>query len=326
MELETVEKTRDSDGKQILKAKGRSLEYILDARLARGTMADLTTSPKWVLTGLPKAVATQMFHDICVTGILNAGDVIPLIHEGTLFPPDTNPFPTGSITIEVDPSTLYSAIKNVCDLFSMGFRLIKNGDSGELWFDIYAGSDRTMRQTTLPAVIFSSEFGNLQNTTELTSSALYKNVAYVISPVGSEVVYAQDVDPAVSGFQRKMIMVKADDIKDTVPADATAKMIQRGMEELAKNRMFSAFDGEISHSSQYKYGVDYNLGDLVELQNEDGAMSDMRVTEQIFVSDPNGDRSYPTLVVDKFIPSGSWLSQPPAKEWLNFTTEQWDDM
>jgi hypothetical protein len=183
-----------------------------------------------------------------------------------------------------------------------------------------------MRQTTLPAVVFSSDFGNLQNTTELTSSALYKNVAYVISPVGSEIVYAQDVDPAVNGFKRKMIMVKADDIKDTVPSVASAKMIQRGKEELAKNRMFSAFDGEVSHYSQYKYGVDYNLGDLVELQNDDGAMSDMRVNEQIFVSDQNGDRSYPTLTVDKFIPSGSWLAQPPAKEWLNFTTEEWQDM
>jgi hypothetical protein len=326
MEIETVEKTKDPDGKQVLKAKGRSLEYILDNRLARGTMDDLTTAPKWTLTGLPKAIATQMFHDICVTGILDAGDIIPLIHEGSLFPPDTIPFPSDSITIEVDPSTLYSAIKNVCDLFSMGFRLLKNGDAGELWFDIYAGSDRTMRQTTLPAVVFSSDFGNLQNTTELTSSALYKNVAYVISPVGSEIVYAQDVDPAVNGFKRKMIMVKADDIKDTVPSVASAKMIQRGKEELAKNRMFSAFDGEVSHYSQYKYGVDYNLGDLVELQNDDGAMSDMRVNEQIFVSDQNGDRSYPTLTVDKFIPSGSWLAQPPAKEWLNFTTEEWQDM
>jgi hypothetical protein len=317
MTVETVEDGTDSEGRMILKVTGRSLEEILDNRLARGTMDDLEAAPKWVLTGLPKVIANKIFHDICVTGILNAGDIIPGVIEASLFPPDTIDAPTETITYEIDPKTVYTALKELCDIYNMGFRLIRNFDTGNLYFDVYTGSDRTPHQSVLPAVVFSPGLDNLQNTTELSSIALYKNVAYVLSPVGTEIVYALDVDPASNGFTRKVLIVKADDIKDTTPSVATAKMIQRGTEELAKNRRFAAFDGELNQNSQYKYGVHYNLGDLVQLRNNSGAASDMQVTEQIFVSDKEGDRSYPTLSINRFITPGSWLSVPNDQVWAD---------
>jgi hypothetical protein len=43
----------------------------------------------------------------------------------------------------------------------------------------------------------------------------------------------------------------------------------------------------------------------------------MRVTEQIFVSDSQGERSYPTLTVNTFITTGSWLSWMNNKVWLD---------
>jgi hypothetical protein len=221
---------------------------------------------------------------------------------------------------------LYQAIKELCDLFLIGFRIVRNGDAATLHYDVYAGSDRTTRQTILPAVVFSTDLDNLQNTSELTSSAIYKNVAYVLTPVGCAIVYPLDVDPTVSGFERKVVFVNATDITDTDSTVANNKMIQRGLEELGKNRRLSAFDGELNQNSQYRYGIDYNLGDLVEVRNVDGATSDMQVTEQIFVSDQSGDRSYPTLVVNEFIPPGSWLARPPGQIWLDVPpTEQWED-
>lgn len=317
MTIETIEDSTDSDGRMILKVQGRSLESILDSRLARGTMGDLTDNPKWILTGTPTVIANKIFHDICVTGILNAGDVIPGIIEASIFPPDTIAPPVESITYEIDPRTVYAALKDICDLFHLGFRLVRNFDTTELYFDVYTGSDRTTHQSVLPAVVFSPGLDNLQNTTELSSILTYKNVAYVISPVGSEVVYALDVEPTTNGFDRQVLIVKADDIKDEDPLIASAKMIQKGTEELGKNRRFAAFDGELNRNSQYKYGRDYNLGDLVQLKNASGAASDMQVTEQIFVSDKEGERSYPTLTINRFITSGSWLSVPNDQVWAD---------
>jgi hypothetical protein len=103
-------------------------------------------------------------------------------------------------------------------------------------------------------------------------------------------------------------------------------MIQRGVSELAKNRQTYGFDGQLSEISQYQYGVDYFLGDLVELRNVDGAVSNMLVTEQIFVSDKQGERSYPTLSVYQFVMPGTWFSEVPSQHWADLPdTDHWAD-
>lgn len=329
MTVETIEDTADEEGKTTLTFKGYSLEMILDRRLALAALSDLTTDPKWIITGLPAAVAAQIFHDICVTGTLNAGDIIAGVNESSIFPADTIPAPSDSITYEADPQTVYSAIKYLCDVYDMGFRLVRNPANNQLYFDIYTGSDRTTQQTDLPAVVFSPELANLKNTKELTTVSLYKNVAYVMSPVGSEVVYAQDVDPSVAGFNRAILLVMASDIEDVVPEDATERMIQRGTEALAQNRQLSAFDGELVPTATYIYGeaTGYNLGDLVELQSGSGSSSIMRVTEQIFISDAQGDRNYPTLTINRFITPGSWDDYDPSMDWDEEDPDlDWDDL
>lgn len=328
MTVETIEDGTDDSGNEILKVSGPSLESILQNRAARGSLSDLTTEAKWSITDLPAAIARKVFHDICVTGTLDPGDVIPNINETSIFSPGTIPEPSTSVTIELEPMSVYDAETQICGMYALGFRLVRNGDSPQLYFDVYSGSDRTTQQTSLQAVIFSPGLGNLQKTKELTTVTPYKNVAYVISPVGHQIVYAQGADSTTAGFDRRVLIVKADDINDTVAADATAKMIQRGNQELAKNRRMSAFDGEINQNSAYKYGTDYQLGDLVDLQNKDGAISQMRVTEQIFVSDKEGERSYPTLTLNEFMTPGSWSAwSPPMQSWydLDASTTAWAD-
>lgn len=326
MTVESVEDTIDTEGKTTLTVKGRSLESVLDNRLARGSMADLTTDPKWIITGLPAAIARKIFHDICVVGTLDPADIIPNIVEGSIYPVDTIGEPSTSITYEIDPQTVYAALVTLCDLYDMGFRMVLDPTTLQVYFDIYMGSDRTTKQTTLPAVVFSPTMENLQNTTEFTTIVDYKNTAYVLSPVGTEIVYASGIDPNVTGFERKILIVKADDIKDEDPVIASTKMIQRGNEELSKHRLYSGFDGELNPNSIYKPGRDYNLGDLVEYQNPNGFATDMQVTEQIWTSDKEGDRTYPTLSINQFITPGSWLSWDFNQVWEDLTTEHWADL
>jgi hypothetical protein len=327
MFVETVKDTKDSEGRSILQVSGRSFEKILLDRLARFSMSNLTDNPSWVLTDYPAAIARELFDHICAAADLNYRDGIYWVNQGstTIFPTDTIPEPSDIIVYDIEPMTLYDAIKRLCDVYSMGFRLIRDFDS-QLYFDIYMGSDRTTQQTDYPSVVFTPSMENLQNTTQLTTNAMYKNVAYVISPVGNEVVMAPGVDFEIDDIHRHVLFVRADDIQDTVPADATAKMIQRGTEELSRHRMFSAFDGEVSQNNQYKYGTDYHLMDLVEFQNKNGAISIMRVTEVIFVSDKEGDRVYPTLTIDKFVVEGSWNTAPADLVWNDADPDAvWND-
>lgn len=328
MVIHTAEDATDNEGVRTLKVTGFSLEDILEHRLAMAALTDLVTDPQWILTGTPRDIATQMFHDICVTGILNAGDIISGVTELNIFPADTIPEPVETIIYVIDPQSLYAALKKLCDLYLMGFRLVRDHDTTNLYFDVYMGCDRTTEQSTLPAVIFSQDLENLHGTNKLTTTASYKNAAYVVSPVGNEVVYPSDVDPSVEGFERRVLLVKADDITDVVPADATAKMVQRGLEELAKNRVFVGLDGEVASNSQFLYETHYRLGDLVTQRDPDGTTAQMQVTEQIFASDAEGDRSYPTLTINQIITPGSWLEVDPDLHWADLDPDPvtWSEM
>lgn len=327
MVVETSENKTDDDGRVLLSVKGYSLEKTLDSRTARQSLSDTTTNPKWVLTGKPGDIVRNLFDSICVQGILSSDDILPFISPGTLFPEDTNTEPQDSITYELSPKDLYSAIKEISDLYDLGFRLVRDYDTSQLFFNVYVGSDRTSNQSTLDTVIFSTDLDNLKNTVELTTISNYKNVAYVFSPVGYQVVYPETAGTDISGFERRVLTVVADDITDEDPTIAAARMVQRGREELSKHRGFSGFDGELYEVSSYVYGQDYFLGDLVEMRNNDGATNYMRVTEQIFVSDSEGDRSYPTLSTSKFISAGSWLSWDYYEEWEDLDpTTYWESV
>jgi hypothetical protein len=327
MEIETIDETSEGNVADFITVRGRSIEKILDSRLAMSSLDNTTDNPKWILTGLPKDVANKIFHDTCILGVVNVSDSLSQsISEESIFPVDTIGDPDEIITYEINVTTVLAALKNLCDVYGMGFRMVRHPVTFQRYFDIYMGSDRTTAQSTLPPVVFSRGLDNMTKTTELKSRALYKNTAYVLSPVGATIVYSDDVDPSVSGFDRRVVIVKADDIKDEVPEDALAKMMQRGKQELAKTRAFTSFDGELAQNSKYIYDNDYRLGDLVEFQNKDGAVNIMQVTEQILVSDSQGDRSYPTVSINQYIMPGTWLAWDYNQAWEEvLDTEYWAD-
>src|SRR5690606_11292761 len=155
--------------RDILKVSGRSLEAILEDRAARNSFAKLTDVPKWELTGTPGDIARQIFNDICRINANFPDDEMPYLMPGSIFPAGTIPEPNNLITIEVDLDTVYSAIKEICDVFDLGFRLVRNFDTSELYFDIYTGNDRTTKQNVFDPVVFAPNLDNLRNTTSVAS-------------------------------------------------------------------------------------------------------------------------------------------------------------
>lgn len=329
MKITSVEDDDTSDGERLLTVKGTSFETILDTRVAAAALTDTTTTPKWTITDTPTAIMRKIFHDICVTGTLSAQDVLPFVVEGTFMPPNTVAEPIDPVTVDIEPMSVLSAIKQIADVWNIGFRLLRHYDTSQIYWDVYTGSDRTSSQTAIPAVIFAPELDNLQNTKELTDINGTANCAYVFSPAGFVTVYAIGVDEDIAGFERQVLMVNATDVTTDAypdPDDVTAILTQKGMEALSQAQPYQAFDGEISQTSEYLYGRDYHLGDIVEQRNSDGVANNMRVTEQIFVSDENGERSYPTLTLNTFITTGSWLSWLPTKFWEDMGPDEfWEN-
>lgn len=329
MTIETVLDTRDENNAKKLTVTGRSIERLLDDRIAMPALASLTTTPQWVITGTPGNIARSIFSTICVSHAINAGDSIPFYTSGTLLPAGSIAEPSTSVTIALDPDSVYNSIKSVCDYYNLGFRIVRNGDLSQLYFEVYTGTDRTSTQTANPAVIFSEDLDNLTNKSSLKSIATIKNVAYVFTPNGVGTVYPVGVDPTVSGFNRRALIVKADDI--TLPAGSALNTAiqQRGLQELTKYQNVYQFDGQIPQIGSYKYGVDYNLGDLVEERDENGFGSFLLVTENISVSDAQGKRSYPTLSVFNQVVPGTWDAWPASSgvHWADVAlTVHWADV
>lgn len=323
MRIESVEDDATGDGARTLIVTGTSYEGILNSRVAKESVDDLTTSPQWVITAAPADIARTLYTSICVTGVLSTSDILTGVSTDVWPTVSGIPEPPDSVTLSFDPQTLFSAlVTNVCVPYDLGFRFVRNDNNATIYFNIYTGDDRTINQDALPAVIFSPALDNLQNTKELTTISDAKNVAYVFSPAGFEMVYASGVDPtAVTALNRRVLVVDGSSVTSDNP-DISGALITLGQQALALAKVQQSFDGEISINSQYVYGRDYFLGDLITIVNDDGIGNDMRVTEQIFNSDNStGESSYPTLSVSSYITSGSWLSWTEQKIWDDFESD-----
>jgi len=334
MLVETIEDNTDDDGRTRLKIKGRSLEKILADRMLIDFDGLGVPKEKLYYPGTPLAIAQMMFTHVCVNGVVNDYDVIPLYTTGTSYSAETIAAPTETILWEPEPANLLTLLQDICKVYEFGFRLYRNGDAGQLYFNVYTGNDRTTAQRVHNPTIFSPGLETVQNTTRLATIEKEKNVAYVFNEQGFEIVYADGVDPTVDGFYRRVLTVKVgkfmvtDALGNQVEPTATElsnHLIEQGKNELAKNQSLLAFDGEVNQHSPYLYGRDYELGDLVEMRDADGVGSNMRVTEQIFVHDGAGERSYPTLTLDSYIVTGTWDFWIGNKYWTDFgATEYWN--
>lgn len=336
MRVETIEDTVDDEGRKILKIKGREITLILEGRTALNIIAG-DIQPSWVISDTPGNIMRQMFSSICVDGDLSADDIIPLLVPNvTLYPDDTIDEPSDIIDWEQKPNSLYDALKDLAEIFDLGFRLYRDSNVTRLLFNVYAGSDRTTQQTELSPVVFSPDLENFLNTTEVSTILKTYNVAMVIwvetitGPpeevvVHQEIVYADPDAPAAEGFERRVLLVQVSTVPDEV-LDVPAYLQRLGMDELMKYRPIRALDGEVSQHTQYVYERDYYLGDLVESRNVDGATSNMRVMEQVFVQDEQGQRSYPTLLSQQFITQGTWKSWKYDKAWQEMgAAEYWSN-
>lgn len=310
----TVTDTTGDDGTRNLTITGSMLEALLQDRVAMPALTDTTTTPAWVVTDTPGNVVRYMFNQVCVLGCLSPNDTIPFYTPGTLLPAGSIPEDTEVITVSTAPDTLFNTIQQLCQAYFLGFRLVRNGDTSQIYFEVYTGNDLTSDQTERPAVIFDANLENLVDATSLNSIASVKTVAYVFAQNGSAVAYATYANDTDSGANRRVLLVNSsntDDAGDILDQALHAE----GVIALAGYRTVYNFDGQLPAQIPYIYGVDYNLGDLVEQRDSDGIGSQMFVSEQIFSTDNTGTTAYPTLTVKEIILPGSWVAYDPTVDW-----------
>lgn len=329
MIVETVTVAHDED-ESLLKVLGRSTERWFDDRVAAlalsGTADSEGNEIPWKITGTPGKVMREIASKSLTLQPSDANSFIEPIQDITF----------GSI-MEADPGEFQlkaglatELLNEIAEIYGMGWRLVKTTTPSKFAFETFTGDDRTTTQTARKPVVFGETLGNLTNLSTIRSNKDYKNVAYVFSPKAATIVYADNVDPSITGPERRVLFVEASNVDDSVTGPELLSALQKvGKDELAKHQPIAAFEGEASKASGYVYNVDYSLGDRVEFRDSSGNRSIMVVTEQTFVVDAEGSKSYPTLSFFGLTVAGSWDAYNPTQMWDDVPDDsdhEWEDL
>ena len=302
MIVESLKIDQDDDGSDVLTVTGRSLETFLENRPARA--AGQTSDTDWTFTDVyPIAATIAMVEQLISTSPIDASDVIPNLVMMTSLTEDTQ------ATFILQSRDLYSAILEILGTVVVGILPRKNPATGDIYLEVYRGTDKTIAQTVVDPIIFHVANGDITGASYLFTTSGFYNVAYVYSPSGERTVFAPGVDDTIASWDRRVLYVDASDIDttttdddgDDIPIDPSvinAAMDQRGTQALADANVQMLFDGQINPiSTSYKVPLDYYLGDQVTLIAQYGVNQTMRVEEVIRIEDTDGERTYPTLVV-----------------------------
>lgn len=271
-----------------LTISGRSLESALDRRII------------WQQTTLDGNLQNG------IRRLLNENVISPAIADrriaGVIFQESKDPFVTGqSIRAQYTGDNLYETIETICKTRNLGFQMTLN-DQNQFVFALYSGADRSYDQTANPYVIFSPKFENIINSNYLESKKTLKNVTLVAGEDSGSSRRTRVVGSA-RDLARREIYADARDLQSDTgegklsDAEYEALMEQRGLETLSENLQTKTFEGQVEATQTFIYGKDFYKGDVVQIVNEYGMESKVRVIEIVRVQDANGYEMYPTFSV-----------------------------
>ena len=134
-------------------------------------------------------------------------------------------------------------------------------------------------------------------TNYVSSIQSYKNVAHVLGEGEGSARVSEDVGTE-TGLLRRELYVDARDLQsENISGNYHEELKTRGVEKLNENGIIESFNGDVDAFTSYIFGVNYTIGDIVEIENEYGLTSKMRITEIIRSQDSNGFEVCPTFSI-----------------------------
>ena len=149
--------------------------------------------------------------------------------------------------------------------FGASYRVALPAGGTKLAFEVVRGTDRTLSQSAVAPIVFSDLSDGLIGGRFTSDLKKYKNTATVVGNDGTAVTVSIG---SPTGVERREMFVSA---KDIFPAtfETTAAYTEalrfRGRRELFKRLAESEYSGKAANPDGAVFGVDYFLGDTVEL-------------------------------------------------------------
>lgn len=160
-----------------------------------------------------------------------------------------------------------------------------------------------------PYVVFAPKYKNILNTEYLDSDISLKNVTLVAGEgeydeETEETKYVTYVLGFETGLDRREIFTNAtgvsteDESGGVISAQRYQALLrQKGIDTLIENTAVTAFNGEVNQNNSYIYGVDYQVGDTVQLADEYGHEGCAYISEYVMSCDEGGISMYPTFQI-----------------------------
>lgn len=279
----------DNKANRYIVYKGRTMESIFDRRIVWG---------EWLYE---EKEAQEIIEDLLTTCVIDPTDVNRKID---IFRFKKNDSIDGiELTIGGDGNNLYEIIQAICQEKQIGMRceLIENERVVE--FSLYKGVDHSYDQLENPPVIFSSEYENLGPSRYALDTTKFKTAALIVSPwrdtsirdeegnlVDTETTrtVVEIGDFSLTGLERREMLVESG---SGWPDD----MVQEAMEQLADINRLEELDSELDPKRQFAYGIDYKIGDIVQVVTDFGLDAKAIVIEFIRSWTESGYTEVPTF-------------------------------
>lgn len=266
---------------------GRSLESLLERRI----VWNRTTLSGNLQSGIKKLLDEN---------IISPTDSSRKIDD-FIFEESTDSAITGlTIDGQYTGDNLYEVIASICQENGIGFEITLN-NSKQFVFKLYSGVDRSYDQSVYPYVVFSPNFENMVESNYMESKMAMKNVTLIGGEGEGNARKYTSVGTA-SGLDRRELFTDARDIRaedDEGNAISEAEYLkqleQRGRENLAENIAVVAFEGQADVVSMFVYGVDFFMGDIVQIADEYGHETKSRMVELVSSESEEGVSTYPTF-------------------------------
>jgi hypothetical protein len=203
---------------------------------------------------------------------------------------------TYNIDCQMTGKTVSEAFFDLCQSYGYGYDMyIKDGD---FYMYLYEGTDRSHDQNVNPYVTFSPEFDNLISCDYKEMREDYANFAYVAGE-GEGVARTIATVGTTTGLDRIEIWVDARNASSNngsiSESDYIKQLKQDGRDALAEHKATASFEGELNNAINYELGVDYFLGDIVQIENTYGVSAHARIVEIIENDDETGNKIIPTF-------------------------------
>lgn len=281
MIIENVQLQTSAENGDYIIVSGRSVESILSRRIIWNQTILLDTAENAI---------RKVITDNCIM----PQDLNRII--GALRLSAANGF-TETIGQQVTGDNIAEWLETTCRQYGYGWKIVL--ENNMLVFYLFKGANRTFDNTDgNPFVVFSPKFDNLINSNYLRNKQTYKNTALVHGEGEGTARISASVGSSAD-LNRYEMYVDARDISsndgEISAAEYRNMLIERGIQKFAENQVTEGFDGEIDADGIFKYKQDFNIGDIVQIENEYGIKATSRIIEIIENEDESGRRIVPTL-------------------------------